>query len=84
MGSELSQYCPKLVKDLMLVSACLDIKGLFCITTKTVENLMKGKTHEEVQEMFDVKEEASLSRSIPELFNKILCCKVFTSNVMKY
>lgn len=49
----------------------MDIKGLLDVTCKTVANMIKGKTPEEIRKTFNIKndfteeEEAQVSDSIP-------------------
>ncbi|KAF3432827.1 hypothetical protein FNV43_RR23929 [Rhamnella rubrinervis] len=41
--------------DLMLAANFLDIKGLLDLTCQTVANMMKGKTPEEIRQIFHIK-----------------------------
>ena len=74
---------PKMLYDLLLVAGCLDIKGLLAITAQTMEDIMKGQTHEENQKMFNLKDETSVLNSIRDMLNKIFCCGVFIQSFKK-
>ena len=41
--------------ELILATDYLDIKGLLDVTCKTVANMIKGKTPEEIQKTFNIK-----------------------------
>ena len=74
---------PKMLYDLLLVAGCLDIKGLLTITAQTMEEVMKGQTHEENQKMFNLKDEPSILNSITEMLNKMFCCRVLIQTFKK-
>ena len=56
--------------ELILAANYLDIKGMLDVTTKTVANMIKGKTPDEIRKLFNIRDKSDIIQKEEEQVRK--------------